>query len=173
MAAHTRLTDLRKGRHSMRTKLAILMLLSGASMLSFAQGELKEGDTLPALMLKDQHEKTAELRSSTRQVLFAADNGGAGLVTDILDSLDQDWLSRTQRVYLADIHKMPGMVARLIALPRLRDKPYPIVLGREEQDLAMFPRKKDCVTVIPVREGKLDRISFACSATELREAVAP
>lgn len=156
----------------MRTKLAICILLSGAFMPIFAQGELKEGDPLPVLTLKDQHEKPADIPASTRQLLFAADNGGAGLTTDMLDSLEKDWLSKTQRVYLADIHKMPGIISRMIALPKLREKPYPIVLGREEADLAMFPRKKDCVTVIPVKDGTLGNISFACNAGELREAVA-
>lgn len=155
----------------MRTRLAVLILLSGMAMSAFAQAELKEGDPLPKVMLKDQHDKPADIPPSARQLLFAADNAGAAMVTDLLDRLDQNWLAQTQRVYLADIHKMPGMISRLIALPRLREKRYPIVLGREETDLAMFPRKKDCVTVIPVQEGRVGSIEFACSAMALREAV--
>lgn len=157
----------------MRATLALSILLAGISVQAAAQTLLNEGDQLPILALRDQHDKPAAVPPSTRQLLVAADNSGAGLVTDLLDSMDADWLEKTQRVYLADIHRMPALVSRFVALPRLRDKPYPIVLGREEGDLAMFPRKKDCVTVIPVTEGRLGAAEFACSAEELRDAVRP
>lgn len=157
----------------MRAILALTILLAAISVQAAAQTVLKDGDQLPILALRDQHDKPAAVPPSTRQLLVAADNSGAGLVTDLLDSMGANWLEQTQRVYLADIHKMPALVSRFVALPRLRDKPYPIVLGREEGDLAMFPRKKDCVTVIPVIEGKLGVAGFACSAEELRSAVQP
>lgn len=157
----------------MRAILALTILLAAISVQAAAQTVLKDGDQLPVLALRDQHDKPAAVPPSTRQLLVAADNSGAGLVTDLLDSMGANWLEQTQRVYLADIHKMPALVSRFVALPRLRDKPYPIVLGREEGDLAMFPRKKDCVTVIPVIEGKLGVAGFACSAEELRSAVQP
>lgn len=157
----------------MRAKTVLSILLLGISAQVVAQETLAEGAPLPALVLKDQHEKPAAIPPSTRQLLFAADNGGAGLVTALLDSLEANWLSQTQRVYLADIHKMPGLISRLVALPRLQEKPYPIVLGREEGDLAMFPRKKDCVTVIPVRDGRLGAAAFACSDEELRKLATP
>ena len=157
----------------MAVKLACAILLASLCSQTLAQGELRAGDQLPALTLQDQHEKAAGIPAGTRQLLFAADNGGAGLVTDLLDRMESDWLAQTQRVYLADIHKMPGLIARMIALPKLREKPYPIVLGREEADLAMFPRTKDCVTVIPVQEGKLGSAVFACSADALRTAISP
>lgn len=151
-------------------RVLAIFLLGVASQVA-AQGEVAEGDVLPSLMLTDQHDKPAEIPANTRQLLFAADNGGAGLVTGLLDSKEENWLRQTQRVYLADIHRMPSLVARFVALPQLRDKPYSIGLGREERDLAMFPRKKDCVTVIPVEDGGLKSVVFACSSEELRSAL--
>jgi len=157
----------------MRAKKVLTILLLGISAQVVAEETLTEGASLPALALKDQHERPAEIPPSTRQLLFAADNGGAGLVTNLLDSLEATWLSQTHRVYLADIHKMPGLISRLVALPRLQEKPYRIVLGREEADLVMFPRKKDCATVIPIQDGRLGKAAFACSDKELRDAVMP
>jgi hypothetical protein len=50
----------------------------------------------------------------------------------------------------------------MFALPSLREKKYSIALGREEADLAMFPRQKGCVTLLPVTEGKVGEIDFIC-----------
>ncbi len=157
----------------MMRKLPLLSLAFLACALT-AQAQtapLRTGDSLPALKLSDQHDKPAAIPADLRQLIFAADKEGSALVTDWLDKQPADWLVRTKRVYLADIHKMPGLVTRMFALPKLREKPYQIVLGREEADLAVFPRKKDCVTLLPLDAGKLGQASFACDANALQAAL--
>ena len=156
----------------MLAKTLLPLLFVACSLSAQAQTTpLRAGDALPALTLKDQHDKPAVVPADLRQVIFAADNGGAGLVTGWLDAQPKDWLQQTKRIYLADIHKMPGLITRMFALPKLRDKPYPIVLGREEADLAAFPRKKDCVTLLPVSAGKLGEAVFACDTQSLQGAL--
>lgn len=156
----------------MKAKSLLPLLFAACALTAHAQvNTLRAGDVLPVLTLKDQHDKTAIVPADLRQVIFAADNGGAGLVTGWLDAQPKEWLQQTKRVYLADIHKMPGLITRMFALPKLREKPYQIVLGREEADLAVFPRKKDCVTLLPVSAGKLGEAVFACDAPSLQGAL--
>lgn len=155
----------------MQAKSLLPLLFAACALTSQAQvNTLRAGDVLPVLTLKDQHDKTAIVPDDLRQVIFAADNGGAGLVTGWLDAQPKEWLQQTKRVYLADIHKMPGLITRMFALPKLREKPYQIMLGREEADLAAFPRKKDCVTLLPVSAGKLGEAAFACDTQSLQGA---
>lgn len=132
---------------------------------------LRAGDPMPRLQLKDQHDKPANIPGDLQQVIFAADKAGSALVTDWLDKQPADWLARTKRVYLADIHKMPGLVTRMFALPKLRDKPYAIVLGREAGDLAMLPARENCVTLLSVTAGKVGEASHACDAKSLQDAL--
>lgn len=151
----------------------LIALLACAGTLS-AQAQttpLRAGDALPTLALTDQHDKPAFVPADLRQVIFAGDKAGSELVTDWLDAQPKDWLARSKRVYLADIHKMPGLITRMFALPKLRDKAYPIVLGREAGDLAAFPHKKDCVTLLPVDGGKVGQAAFACDAAALKAAL--
>lgn len=148
-------------------------LLLAAAFPATAQSPLHAGDPVPTLNLRDQHDKPAAIPTGTRQIIFAADNAGASLVTVYLDAQKPTWLKDTQRVYLADIHKMPSLVTKMFAMPKLREKPYTIVLGREAADLAMFPRQKECISVIPVQEGKLGSTTFACTAEALKAATTP
>lgn len=152
-----------------KTYIAALSLISCTVIAQVAP--LQTGDGLPPLRLNDQHDKPFILAADTRQILFAADNAGASLATAEIDRHGGAWLTETKRAYLADIHKMPGLVSRLVALPKLREKPYAIALGREAADLAMLPRKKECVTVLPVQDGKLGEAQFACDAAALAEAL--
>lgn len=127
------------------------------------------GDTLPALTLQDQHDRPSPIPATTRELIFAADNAGAKLVEALLAARDKDWLIRTERVYLADIHRMPALISRMFALPSLRERPYAVILGREAGDLAMLPRKAGCVTLMPLHEGRLAPYHYACNAGEFGE----
>jgi hypothetical protein len=144
----------------------------GMAAPSFAQEPISVGDPLPTLALKDQHDKPYELPADTRRVLFVADNGGTALATQMIEGHEPDWLAQNKQVFVADIHKMPRLVASLIALPQLREKPYRILLGRDATDLQMFPRRKDCVTVITADDGKIVALTFACNRDELQAASA-
>lgn len=143
----------------MRALLAIL-LCSAAGLAQAAV--LGVGDALPALKLSTQHEQSASPAANARQWLFAADNDAANLVSALLDGQPASWLADTRRVYLADIHKMPTLIARMVALPRLRERPYSILLGREAADLAMLPRQRGCVSVLDIEQQKIRAVRFAC-----------
>lgn len=153
----------------MRTLLVVFSLLL-ASTPALSQELLKPNDPLPPLVLKDQHDKPGELPQNLRQVLFTADMGGTDLVTKVIESRGGDWLDRTGRVFLADIHKMPGFIASMVAIPQLREKPYRIFLGREEADFKALPRQKSCVTVASIKDGRAADIAFACTEEALRSA---
>lgn len=148
----------------------VFVAVLGFATHSFAQEQLSVGDPIPTLTLKDQHDKAYDIPGDTRRVLFVADNGGTALATQLVESHDRDWLAGNNQVFLADIHKMPGLVARLIAIPQLKEKPYQILLGREATELQMFPRRKDCVTVITANDGKVVDLIFACNRDELQAA---
>ncbi len=124
---------------------------------------VKTGDAIPSLSLTNQHDQAVTIPTDTQRLVLAADNGGSGLLTSFLDTQPPTWLADHHTVYLADIHKMPSFVAKMFALPSLREKKYSIALGREEADLAMFPRQKGCVTLLPVVESKVGEIEFLCT----------
>jgi hypothetical protein len=148
-----------------------MLLVSLLAPACYASEVLKAGDAMPVLSLTDQHDKPVKIEATTKRIIFAADNTGASMVTALLDSKEPTWLVQTNTVYLADIHKMPGLISRMFALPQLREKPYNIILGREETDLAMFSRQKGCVAVIPLNEMKLGESNFACTEDALKEAI--
>ncbi len=157
----------------MRKFLVFFSLASALAGPLTAATLLKAGDALPALSLTDQHDKPVQIEGAVRRVYFAADNSGGQLATAFIDRRGAAWLKESGSVYLADIHRMPRLIASMFALPQLREKSYPIALGRDEADLAMFPRRKDCVTVIAVRQGVLSEPLFACSDDELEKGNGP
>ncbi|NOT18636.1 MAG: hypothetical protein HOP20_11315 [Sulfuriferula sp.] len=141
-------------------------LIAALSVNTAAAEPLKVGDTLPKLTLTDQFDKAGIVPSNTKIVVFMADRTAGQMIVDYLDSKNPAWLTPKHVVVLSDIHNMPAMM-KLFAFPQLRSKYYPMILGREEADLAMFPHQKTCATVLTIQTSNISAIQYACNEKEL------
>jgi hypothetical protein len=74
-------------------------------------------------------------------------------------------------VYVADMSRMPGIIARTFALPALREQPFAVGVALEEKLLSQWPRQEDAITLIHLEAGKVARIDYARSAVELKAAL--
>lgn len=149
-----------------------LMVLFSSGMTQAAE-LVKVGDKLPNIALTTQHDKAYGFDNSVKHIIMSAEKQSAGMVTDLLDSKPATYLKDTNTVYLADMHRMPSLITKFVALPQLREKAYDIVLGREEADLAQFPREKGCLTLMSVKEQTIESLKFICSEDELKASMNP
>jgi NADPH-dependent ferric siderophore reductase len=141
-------------------------LVSGA----LAAAELRVGDAFPYLSLPDQHGQAYALPSDTARVLFAADKLGSDLLNGFLAQQPDDYLGRRHVVYIADISSMPAIVTRLFALPKMRERPYRIMLADEAAAVAFLPRQAGAVTVVHLRERQVVSIGFLSTEAELGDS---
>jgi hypothetical protein len=66
---------------------------------------------------------------------------------------------------------MPGIVTTVIALPQMRKRPYPMLLGRSADAMSMLPREPGKVTLIESANGRIIAVRFIADATILRAAL--
>jgi hypothetical protein len=74
-------------------------------------------------------------------------------------------------VYVADIHRMPGFVARMFALPSMRKRPYPMLLDREGQVTAPLPSEEGRVVLIRLASREIVGIEAFDDAAALRASL--
>ncbi len=149
---------------------SLSLALSALSAIP-ARAEFGPGDRLPTLELRDQHEQAQTIPDGTRILLFAPDRAAGELVTEALEDQDADSLAARDIRYLADISGMPGIITSLFALPKLRERPYPILLGEEAEQTQDWPRREDQVTWLRLEDGRIDEVRYFDSAAALREAL--
>jgi hypothetical protein len=149
------------------TRLGLVPFLVLTLCTTVLAGELKVGDSLPALTLKDQNGEAHAIGNSLRYLVFAPDRSSSQIVAQSFKSQTAASLQSHGVVYVADIKGMPSVVASWFALPKMRQQPYPILLGRETADTAMLPRQVNCVTVISGDNGHVTVITFLHNPTEL------
>lgn len=156
--------------------LMVTSLLAAAAGLPTVAGAqttstVQVGQRLPALTLKDQHDKPWQMDTDTRLLMFSASRQASNLVQAVLQNLPPDQLTGKNAVYLADMGKMPGIITRTFALPALKKLPYPIGVSTDEATLAAWPRQGDAVTLIELDQHLVKRISFVSREADLRAAL--
>lgn len=109
-------------------KAAALLLLC---LLSTAVLALEPGERLASWTLLDQHDAPYTLNDETRILLVARDMDGAKLVNAALEGKPKGYLDERHAVFLADISRMPSVIATLFAIPKMRDYNYRILLDRD------------------------------------------
>lgn len=121
----------------------LLGALPGAAEEPYAVGE-----ALAPFELEDQHGELHALDENVKLVLFSRDMDGGDILREAVAGLGAERLESLGALYLADIHRMPGLVARFIAIPRMRKRPYPVLLDRDGTATARLPDVEGQVTIL-------------------------
>ncbi|MFN9528153.1 MAG: FAD/FMN-containing dehydrogenase [Pseudomonadaceae bacterium] len=150
-------------------KAAALLLLC---LLSTAVLALEPGERLAPWTLLDQHDVPYTLNDETRILLVARDMDGAKLVNAALEGKPKGYLDERQAVFLADISRMPSVIASLFALPKMRDYNYRILLDHDARIAPRYQVGEGEVLWLQLEDGKLVEQSVFREAKALKRALA-
>jgi hypothetical protein len=150
-------------------KAAALLLLC---LLSTAVLALEPGERLAPWTLLDQHDVPYTLNDETRILLVARDMDGAKLVNAALEGKPKGYLDERQAVFLADISRMPRIIASLFALPKMRDYNYRILLDRDARIAPRYLAGEGEVLWLQLEDGKLVEQRVFREAKALKRALA-
>ncbi len=158
----------------MKTALAMWLCLMCTSAMA-----LENGEYLAPWTLLDQHDQAYTLDNQLQVLLVARSMDAAKLVDAALQGKPKGYLEQRHAVFLADISRMPAMIATLFALPKMRDYNYRILLDRDARITPRYPVDTDSVLWLDLRSGKLqgqrrfNDASALSQALESHEAAAP
>jgi hypothetical protein len=136
-------------------KGAVLVLLLLGTVVQAAP--LAVGDPVPPLALEDQHGRAGSA-GAARVVVVSRDMEGGDVVKNALAGRDQAFLDQHGVVYVANVSGMPAMITRLLALPRMRERPYRMLLDRDGSATRDVPSVPGRPTVLTVDGGRIVRI---------------
>lgn len=153
--------------------LALALLLTVS--LSADEAEIKaleKEDRFPVLSLRDQNDKPASIQTGTLFVIFVSDIDASKIVHSILEKDGDSWLQQRKAAFISDIHRMPGIITRLFALPKMRDYHYTMRLIRDDEKGRYFPNRKGMVTVLTLDAKRVVRdIQMVDSVGEIEAIV--
>lgn len=143
--------------------LALILLCVGA-----LAEPLQVGRSLAPFSLEDQHGESHTVDASARILLFSRDMEGGGLLKEALEGRDASYLSARGALYLADISGMPRLIARFVALPRMRRRAYPMLLDPDGSATRALPDREGEATLVFLDRLRITRIEYAGTSEEVR-----
>lgn len=145
-----------------------LLLTFSLSAEELVTPTLVVGSPLPEINYTNQWEEPSPIPAETTRVLFISDMDASKIIHPILEKEGKGYLESKQAVLVSDIHRMPSLISKFVALPKMKSYPYTLRLVREEKIADPFPRTKGSLTLIQLREGKISKIQISNLESEIR-----
>lgn len=134
--------------------------------LSAFANSLTIGTDIPTLTVKDQFEKDHTVDANIKTIIFSATKTEGTTIKEFLLTKDKDYLTTNKAVYIADITGMPSLITKFIAMPKIKDYPFSVLLI-DEANKTLFPVKEDMISIISLENGKVTDIKYVKTAAEL------
>ncbi len=115
--------------------------------------------------------RNMRVSKKTTVVVIAFEQETGALVNKYLDSKKPFYLLDNHAVFIADINKMPDMITKMFALPKLQEFKHPIYLSYSEKFAKDMPHKKGQITVVEIENSKIKNISYISTKEELKKAI--
>lgn len=153
-------------------RLSILLVgLLPAWSLAGETLPLDNGMPLPSVHFNDQHDQATKLDATVSMIVFAPDREAGELAQPVMNALKSEGMRSRGIKYIADISAMPSLVTRMFALPKMRDYPYPVLLGREAGDTAFLPRQAGRVTLLRLGDGVVEAVEYFGDSNTLAQSL--
>lgn len=149
-------------------KYGVMLLLS---VLCLGAQATEIGERLAPWTLLDQFDQPYSLDQQTHTLLVARDMDAAKLVKAALEDRPKGYLEARHAVFVADIQRMPTLIAKMFAVPAMRDYSYRVLLDREGRVAPRYPGAENKVLWLQLNEGRLVAQREYATAAELREAL--
>ena len=141
------------------------------SLLPFWVQALEVGERLAPWTLLDQFDQAFTLDNQTQTLLVARSMDAAKLVGAALQDQPKGYLEARHAVFVADIQRMPRLIAKMFAVPAMRDYPYRVMLDRDGRVAPRYPGPVDKVLWLQLKDGQLVAQHEYATAAQLREAL--
>jgi hypothetical protein len=126
--------------------LAVLVLLSGCGgdklenkeQVVVNKGTISSGiiigKALEPFTFKDQFDKPISLDKTTKKVIFAFTKPTGHIMRVYMGLKKEDYLSKRDILFVADISGMPSIIAKMFAIPDMKESKYSILLIKDGDD---------------------------------------
>ncbi|KAB0511801.1 hypothetical protein SAMN04490189_3346 [Pseudomonas koreensis] len=132
---------------------------------------LEVGERLAPWTLLDQYDQAFTLDNRTTTLLVARDMDGAKLIKQALKDQPKGYLEARHAVFVADIQRMPALIAKMFAVPAMRDYSYRVLLDREGRVASRYPGAEGSVLWLQLKDGRLLEQREYADAAQLHEAL--
>lgn len=147
-------------------------LLASFLALGLSASSLNVDSMVNDIKIKDQFEKEHTIGTNVKTILFASDKASSDMLRDYLLPISEkeNVLEKNSAVYVADISGMPSLIAKFIALPKMKKYPFSILL-LDDSNKGNFAKEDGKILVYTLDSGKVVKIDKISTKEELSKII--
>ncbi|WP_456026668.1 FAD/FMN-containing dehydrogenase [Pseudomonas capeferrum] len=149
-------------------KFFVVLLLS---LLPLWAQAVEVGERVAPWTLLDQFDQAYTLDDQAQILLVARSMDAAKRVDAALQGQPKGYIEARHAVFIADIQRMPRLIAKLFAVPAMQAYNYRVMLDRDARIAPRYPGAVDKVLWLQLDNGKVVAQHEYSSADELRQAL--
>ncbi len=164
------------------TVLSIIFIFGGCNAkdenIDLKAEVIKEGKVSEAITISknmdiftfnDQFDKPQSLSKDTKKVIFVFKKATGHTMNNYLHTKPKDYLSSKNILFVADISKMPSLIAKYVAIPDLQKNEYSVLLIKDEEASKKFKNEKYelRIMVVSLDNLKVTKVSFLNNPKDL------
>lgn len=123
-------------------------------------------DTIKDLTLKDQFDKSHSITYKTKMVIVSFEKDTSALINEFLSKKGKDFTTKHNTILIGNISKMPWLISKIFAIPKMKEYNYNLMLINDEDD-DRFKHKEKKLTVYHLENKQIKSISFISTKEEL------
>jgi hypothetical protein len=158
-------------------RLATLRFWVFAFLVVFAAGSIETalalglGSQVKPFSLADQHGASHTVDEGVRVIILTRDMAAGEMMKSALGTNGKSLLANHHAVYVSDISGMPSFVRNLVALPKLKERPYPMLLDTSGDLSARLPSKDKHATLIFLDKLHITAVEYLSNPNSLAPAL--
>ena len=131
------------------------------------------GKKLAPFTLKDQFDKEHNLTSDVKKVIFAFTKPTGHIMKIYMGVRKPDYLTSRDILFIADISGMPSLIAKMFAIPDMKESKYPILLIKEKKNAIRFrnEEQKNAVMIISLDNKIIKSVKFVTNEVDLKSEI--
>jgi len=137
-------------------KKIILMLAFSTLLFS---NSFDVNTNINSFTLLDQFDKTHLVNNKIRTIVVSFEKDTGADVNKFLSGKTRDFLENHNAVFIANISKMPSLITKWFALPKMKEYKHNVLLIYDEED-KRFMQKEEKSTVYKLENGVIKSIMY-------------
>lgn len=139
--------------------LSSLALLGGCATPK-AVDYLSIGNRIQFEQLSNQFDEPFTKSGEMRVLVYASSMDAKDKLQTVLSKIPKKCFDEGRLVYVANVSGMPSLITSFVAIPKMKEWPYPVWLDKTGEATERLPIHEEMVSVVEVEDGRLKNVSF-------------
>lgn len=126
-------------------------------------------DSLKSISLPDQFDQSTTIDENTQWVIFSNDKDMSDNINKALEDLKITDIKSLNGAYVSDISRMPSMITKMFALPKMQKYTFKVLLDKEGDLTSKWPQEKGKVSLMTLEKLEIKSVEKTVSFENIKK----